>query len=138
MWKINCVIRLNLNRILCNLRFSGQDAHNNSHSCLDKIMAKFAHVLCLLHNIVGLCAQRLGITIESAFWTLTEGRHTSRVWQFGCRQTSLLDLLPGVEESGIRAELRQHVIVLRGRFATQKLMVLDLDIMVRLDVNTKE
>ena len=34
------------------------------------MIAKFAHVLCLLHNIVGLCTQRLGITIESAFWTL--------------------------------------------------------------------
>ena len=34
--------------------------------------------------------------------------------------------------------VRQHVIVMRGRFAAQEFLVLDLDIMVRLDVNTKE
>ena len=34
--------------------------------------------------------------------------------------------------------LRQHVIVMRGRFATQESPVLDLDIMVEVSINTKE
>ena len=33
--------------------------------------------------------------------------------------------------------LRQYVIVMRGRFATQEFLALDLDIMVRLDANIK-
>ena len=37
-----------------------------------------------------------------------------------------------------RLRLRQHVIVIRGRFAAWELLALDLDIMVRLDINTKE
>ena len=35
-------------------------------------------------------------------------------------------------------QVRHCVIAIRGRFATQELLVLDLDIMVRLDINTKE
>ena len=34
--------------------------------------------------------------------------------------------------------LRQHVIVMRGCFAAQEFLVLDLDIMVEVHVNTKE
>ena len=37
-----------------------------------------------------------------------------------------------------QASLQQYVIVMRGRFATQEFLVLDLDIMVRLDINMKE
>ena len=33
--------------------------------------------------------------------------------------------------------MRQHVIVMRGRFATQESLVLDPDIMVEVHVNTK-
>ena len=36
------------------------------------------------------------------------------------------------------AGVRQHVIVIRGRFATQEFLVLDLDIMVEVHVNIKE
>ena len=42
--------------------------------------------------------------------------------------------LKGVRTSAVR----QHVIVMRGRFATQKSPVLDLDIMVEVHVNIKE
>ena len=34
--------------------------------------------------------------------------------------------------------LRQHVIVIRGCFAAQEWLALDLDMVVRLDINTKE
>ena len=36
------------------------------------------------------------------------------------------------------ALLRQHVIVMRGRFAAQESLVLDPDIMVEVHVNMKE
>ena len=35
-------------------------------------------------------------------------------------------------------DVRQHVIVMRGRFAAQESLVLDPDIMVEVHVNTKE
>ena len=34
-------------------------------------------------------------------------------------------------------QLQQHVIVMRGRFATQEFLALDLDIMLRLNINMK-
>ena len=42
-------------------------------------------------------------------------------------------MLPTVSEE----ELRQHVIVMRGRFAAQESLALDLDIMVEVHVNIK-
>ena len=42
------------------------------HTCLDTIWTGFAHFLSILHVIVGLYAQCLGITGQSAFWTVPD------------------------------------------------------------------
>ena len=60
--------------------------------------------------------------------------------QRGCGKIglSLRPLFPPLDATCPARALQQHVIVIGGRFATQELLVLDLDIMVRLDVNMKE
>ena len=43
-----------------------------------------------------------------------------------------------MENNKSSSSLRQHVIVMRGRFTTQESLVLDPDIMVEVHINMKE
>ena len=49
------------------------------HTCLATILTRFAHCLSILHVIVGLYTQCLGITGQSAFWTMVPVRNTHSI-----------------------------------------------------------
>ena len=59
-----------LHRIVCQLHVFLRFLRFYLHTCLATILTRFAHCLSILHVIVGLYAQCLGITGQSAFWTL--------------------------------------------------------------------
>ena len=58
-----------LHRIVCQLHVFLRFLRFYLHTCLATILTGFAHCLSLLHVIVGLYTQCLGITGQSAFWT---------------------------------------------------------------------
>ena len=58
-----------LHRIVCQLHVFLRFLRFYLHTCLATILTGFAHCLSILHVIVGLHAQCLGITGQSAFWT---------------------------------------------------------------------
>ena len=115
-----------LHRIVCQLHVFLQFLRFYSHTCLATILTGFAHCLSLLHVMVGSYAQCLGITGQSAFWTLhpcnTGGHKQAKSWQLPHSSWKVLLLLEMCHSASSKQDgaLQQRHEILPMPFCSRK------------------